>query len=162
MFIAVHLSLFSLLKGCTHSPFETRAVTECHEGLWGLSLRLLLKASSFSDLLGIKSYSKTWRSRCKRGWWLLWRDILMIFRYCNENLTPTFICRYLYLSHTAAQDVWVSHFLGRTKQQIKKIFSSLPQMVASICSHSQLTWNSFPPGTHVCIYVHIDWRLTFG
>lgn len=86
----------------------------------------------------------------------------MIFRYYNENLSPSFMCHYLLLGHTAAQDVWESHFLGRTKEQIKKIYSSLPQVVVSICSCSQLTWNLFPPRTHVCIYVHTDWQLTFG
>lgn len=64
--------------------------------------------------------------------------------------------------YSAAQDVCASYLLGRTKEQIRKIYSSLPQVVVSICSHSQVTWNLFPSRTHVCIYVHTNWQLTFG
>lgn len=43
----------------------------------------------------------------------------MIFRYCNESLSPSFICHFLLMGHIAAQDVWASHVLGRAKEQIK-------------------------------------------
>jgi len=86
----------------------------------------------------------------------------MIFRYCNEKLFPSFMYHYLFWDHIVAPDVWASRFVERTKEQIKKVYSSLPHIVVSICSCSQLTWNLFPPRTRVCVYVHTDWQLTFG
>lgn len=57
------------------------------------------------------------------------------------------------LGSALAQDVWMCHFLGRTKEQIKKIYSFLPQVTISICSCSQL--GIYSHQGPMCVYMYI-------
>lgn len=76
----------------------------------------------------------------------------MIFRYCNENLSPSFICHFLLMGHIAAQDVWASHVLGRAKEQIKKSLFFFTSS-SSIYMLLQPTNLEFIPTKDPCVYI---------